>query len=238
MAPAALSTAEQVVIIPVVITPLRSETVLAAAHVCDDAFSQSSYSWSRPLRMKKGGFRAWMEQSYMHDRVRLATAGAEPPSFVALSEGSLVGVCANEDFNAPPATEESDDDPGRAAIDGILKACKTQFWSQAEERKLPLSPSDRGRACYIAFLAVASSARRRSVGKRLVANTEEASLAAGYKVLVAFCTSQNSASLFSCVGFERLGDVISYQAWQLPDGSIPFASLPGDGCHVMFKQLL
>ncbi len=190
----------------------------------------NEYSWSRPLGMTQERFSAWMRHAYLPER-----AAGSPPSLVAISAaGDVAGVCTLEDFNAPEAHNEEEEQPaGMVAIESILAECKRLFWHGVSERALPLSAEQQGVIAYVAFLAVHEGYRRQRVGAALVARAvAQLTAEQGYGTVVAFCTSAKSRALFTQQGFEHWAGV-SYQRFTMPDGSLPFATLPVDECAVM-----
>ena len=112
-------------------------------------------------------------------------------------DGGASGVLTLEDMNAK--ADESDDPqapPGMAAIEGILDACKSQFWDALRAHGADAAGgSDMlGAFGYFAFLGVAQKARRRGVGAELVKRACVELKAQGYAYGVAFCTSHVSAA--------------------------------------------
>lgn len=201
-----------------------------AAVVLQRAFD-NEYSWSRPLGMPQERFAQWMENVYLPLRAK----EGNPLSLIALCADAVAGVCTLEDFNAPEEPAPSGEEhAGMAAIDGILHACKAVFWREAAARGMTVKPDERNTVAYVAFLAVAGEFQRRGVGDSLVKLAVEQLEARSYRTAVAFCTSKKSAALFRARGFERWGGV-SYQVFALPDGRVPFASLPQDECAVMVR---
>ena len=166
-----------------------------------------------------------------------STRAAEPKSLVV--DGGASGVLTLEDMNAKAdESEDPQSPPGMAAIDGILAACKAQFWEalRAHGGDNAGGPDTLGRFGYFAFLGVAVSARRRGVGAELVKRACVELKDQGYVYGVAFCTSHVSAALFAAQGFQRWGGV-HYHRFAMPDGSRPFATLPDDECAVMVRDL-
>ena len=165
-------------------------------------------------------------------------------------EDTLAGVLTLEDMNRTdePAAEPvaSTDTPqappaGMDAIEAILAECKAQFFAALREYESGGSVAAAEHSAlhvfgYFAFLGVAEAARRRGVGAALVARGVEQLRGDGYAFGVAFCTSYKSAALFKREGFSRWGGV-GYQAFAMPDGRHPFASLPQDECAVMVRDL-
>ena len=177
---------------------------------------------------------------------------------MALCDGeeTLAGVLTLEDMNAkedaaePEAAADAPADAppaGMDVIEAILAECKAQFFAALREYE-GAQAGGSGAALaavehsalhtfgYFAFLGVAEAARRRGVGAALVARGVEQLRGDGYAFGVAFCTSHKSAALFKREGFSRWGGV-SYQAFAMPDGRHPFASLPRDECSVMVRDL-
>lgn len=134
--------------------------------------------------------------------------------------------------------DEAPSPPGMSAIEGILNACKEQFWAALHSRgdSAAGGPASLGVYGYFAFLGVADSARRRGVGAKLVQRATDDLRARGFAYGVAFCTSHVSAALFAAQGFQRWGGV-HYHRFAMPDGTHPFASLPDDECAVMVLDL-
>ena len=166
-----------------------------------------------------------------------STRAAEPKSLVV--DGGASGVLTLEDMNAKAdESEDPQSPPGMAAIEGILDACKAQFWERlrAHGGDTAGGPDALGRFGYFAFLGVAQRARRRGVGAVLVKRACVELRDQGYVYGIAFCTSHVSAALFAAQGFQRWGGV-HYHAFTMPDGSHPFASLPDDECAVMVRDL-
>lgn len=157
-----------------------------------------------------------------------------------MADGGAAGVLAMEDLNHKgDDTEETPSPPGMSAIEGILDACKQQFWAALRSRdgdSASGGPASLGVYGYYAFLGVADAARRRGVGAALVQRATDDLRARGFAYGVAFCTSHVSAALFKAQGFERWGGV-HYHGFAMPDGSHPFATLPDDECAVMVLDL-
>ena len=211
------------------VTLLEARHSEAGAVILQRAFD-NEYSWSRPLGMPQAQFSSWMRHMYLPERV----AGS-PPSLVAVSASDdVVGVCTLEEFNAPDApNDDAEEQPaGMSAIVAILSECKGIFWRGVEQRALPLSRQQSGVVAYFGFLGVNEDYRRQGVGAALVARSVALLFLHRYSTLVAFCTSAKSRALFEQQGFEHWGGV-GYQTFTMPDGSVPFASLPTDECSVM-----
>ena len=214
---------------PVHLAQLELAHADRAAVVLQRAFD-NEYSWSRPLGMPQERFALWLKQMYLPQCAKQCN----PQSLIALCADAVAGVCTLEDFNAPEEPTSTEEHAGMAAIDGILRACKAVFWREAAARGLTATPEERNTVVYVAFLAVACEFQRRGVGDSLVKLAVEQLEAGSYPTVVAFCTSKKSAALFRARGFERWGGV-SYQEYALPDGRVPFASLPQDECAVMVR---
>ena len=162
---------------------------------------------------------------------------AQPSSLVV--DGGASGVLTLEDMNSKAdESEDPQSPPGMAAIEGILDACKAQFWEalHAHGGDAAGGPDKLGAFGYFAFLGVAQTARRRGVGAELIKRACVELKSQGYAYGVAFCTSHVSAALFAAQGFQRWGGV-HYHKFAMPDGSHPFASLPDDECAVMVRDL-
>ena len=212
------------------VTLLETQHSTAGAVTLQRAFD-NEYSWSRPLGMPQAQFSSWMRRMYLPERI-----AASPPSLVAVSASDdVVGVCTLEEFNAPDAPNDDDEEQpaGMSAIVAILSECKGIFWRGVEQRAMPLSRQQIGVVAYFGFLGVNEDYRRQGVGAALVARAVvQLTCEQDYSTLVAFCTSAKSRALFEQQGFEHWGGV-GYQTFAMPDGSVPFASLPTDECSVM-----
>jgi ribosomal protein S18 acetylase RimI-like enzyme len=232
---------------------LKAEHIERGAALISAAFSDD-YSWGRAVGMTGDRHRSWMQNEYLPERVNDAAV----PSLVAMSRSDdaalpaeIIGVCAIEDFVPLPTEGDKDEDadmpPGLTAIYALLDECKAIFWRSALDEELidalaidvatgkPRAPP-RGRFGYVAYLAVDAAHRRQHVGDQLLAAADAQFAAAGFSHSIAFCTSHRSRALFSARGYSYCGGV-SYQNFEMPDSSRPFASMPRDECAVMVREL-
>lgn len=235
------------------LAPLTSEHIDRGAALVCNALSDE-YSWGRAVGITEEGHHSWMQHVYLPGRADDAAV----PSFIAMAciddctvPLEIVGVCAIEDFVHLPSDGEEDEDidapPGLTALHALVDECEAIFWRSAVDEGLidalaidkatgkPRVPP-RGRFGYVAYLAVDAAHRRKRIGDQLVAAADAQFAAAGFTHNVAFCSSHRSRSLFSARGYSYLGGV-SYQNFEMPDRSRPFASLPRDECAVMVREL-
>jgi hypothetical protein len=235
------------------LAPLTSEHIERGAALICDALSDD-YSWGRAVGITEEDHRSWMQCVYLPKRADDEAV----PSLVAMScaddsalSPEMVGACTVEDFVPLPSEGDEDKDadapPGLTALHALVDECEAIFWRSAVDEGLinalainkatgkPITPP-RGRFGYIAYLAVDAAHRRQRIGDQLVAAADAQFAAAGFSHNVAFCSSNRSRSLFSARGYSYLGGV-SYQNFEMPDRSRPFASLPRDECAVMVREL-
>lgn len=236
------------------ISRLQPAHVSACIDIIYTCFSDDPYAWSRPLGTFSN-LRAWLEDAYVMDRAKCEL----PASLVACAPSNgdsptksepqlefsqeqqqnlpVAGVCTLEDFNYPPDEHQPIDPNGANAIDAILDACKVMFWNKVAERGLSISQTNSGHISYVAIVVVDPVFRRRRVGDALVERANHQLKEQGFQHAIAFCTSFRSRALFERRGYEYLGG-ISYQDFKMPDGSIPFATLPQDECSILYLNLL
>jgi ribosomal protein S18 acetylase RimI-like enzyme len=234
--------------------PLAVEHIERGAALVSAAFADE-YSWVRAVGMTDEGHRSWMQCDYLPKRANDAAV----PSLVAMLRSdesalpaAMAGVCAIEDFVSLPSVDENEDrnadmPPGLTAMHALVDECTAIFWRSAFDEDLidalaidmaagkPKAPP-RGRFGYVAYLAVDSAHRRQHVGDQLLAAADAQFAAAGFSHSVAFCTSHRSRALFSAREYSYCGGV-SYQNFEMPDRSRPFASMPRDECAVMVREL-
>ena len=210
------------------VAPLTPSLVPTAARVLTEAFgSDKVYNWGLALGRDPEAMGKWMRSEYVPGLVK---DGVAIESLVAMDGDDVAGVLALEELK--PSKIEDGMPEDMQCIMAILARGERAFFDGLPS-KLGFPPTER--TAYLAFLGTSPAFRKRGVADALVRASLDVAKKRGFRVAMALCTSPASTRIMSRAGFE-CWDQVEYASFSMPNGRVPFASLP-DGMSVMVRRV-